>query len=308
MTELKKCSKCGELKEATTEHFYKKKNVKSGLTAMCKECILLTRRKGNNNSIDRRVDKYGNKACTVCGEIKPYTQEFFYKKKGNKYGLASDCKECSRKRRKENRNSELDKQRNKRWRENNSDYIKQKTKEYYERTKGRQIQYKKDNREKVNSTRKKWYQKTAGIRREKARENYQKNKMKISSKSRESYKKHREKRIAQKKTKRQQDTNTRIKCNLRRRLNNAIKTNSKTSSTLNLLGCSIDYLKHHLEKQFSPEMSWDNYGRYGWHIDHIIPCASFDLSKEEEQKKCFHYTNLQPLWWKDNLQKGSKIL
>jgi len=61
-------------------------------------------------------------------------------------------------------------------------------------------------------------------------------------------------------------------------------------------------------------MSWDNYGTgYNgkgmeqWHIDHIIPCASFDLSKPSEQKKCFHYTNLQPLWAKDNLRKKDKL-
>jgi hypothetical protein len=51
-------------------------------------------------------------------------------------------------------------------------------------------------------------------------------------------------------------------------------------------------------------MNWENQGE--WHIDHILPCASFDLTKEEEQRKCFHYTNLQPLWAKDNMIKGSK--
>ena len=54
-------------------------------------------------------------------------------------------------------------------------------------------------------------------------------------------------------------------------------------------------------------MTWKNWGVKGWHLDHIIPCASFDLSLPEEQKKCFHYTNLQPLWAEDNLSKGSKL-
>jgi hypothetical protein len=54
-------------------------------------------------------------------------------------------------------------------------------------------------------------------------------------------------------------------------------------------------------------MTWQNYGYYGWHIDHIKPCASFDLRKPSEQRKCFHYSNLQPLWAKDNLQKSDKI-
>ena len=54
-------------------------------------------------------------------------------------------------------------------------------------------------------------------------------------------------------------------------------------------------------------MSWENYGYYGWHIDHIIPCSKFDLSKLEEQKKCFHFTNLQPLWALDNIKKSNKL-
>ena len=73
-----------------------------------------------------------------------------------------------------------------------------------------------------------------------------------------------------------------------------------------LIGCSLEELKKHLESQFKPGMSWKNRGRNGWHIDHIKPCASFDLSKSEEQHKCFHYSNLQPLWAKENLRKGIK--
>jgi hypothetical protein len=68
------------------------------------------------------------------------------------------------------------------------------------------------------------------------------------------------------------------------------------------IGCSIAELREHLQKQFTARMSWDNYG--AWHIDHKRPCASFDLSKREEQLACFHFTNLQPLWAADNISKG----
>ena len=75
-----------------------------------------------------------------------------------------------------------------------------------------------------------------------------------------------------------------------------------------LLGCSVKDLIIHLESKFQPGMTWDNHGVFGWHMDHIKPCASFDLTKIEDQKQCFHYTNLQPLWWQDNLAKSDKIL
>lgn len=102
------------------------------------------------------------------------------------------------------------------------------------------------------------------------------------------------------------DENYRIVHNLRGRIRAAIKGDVKTGSSIDLLGCPIDTLKRHLESQFTEGMTWDNYGFYGWHIDHIKPCASFDLTLDEEQKKCFHYSNLQPLWAKDNLQKGDR--
>jgi hypothetical protein len=99
----------------------------------------------------------------------------------------------------------------------------------------------------------------------------------------------------------------RITSNLRSRLIISIKDNKKSDHSLNLIGCTPNELKRHIEKQFTIGMNWDNYGYYGWQIDHIIPCSSFDLSKPEEQKKCFHYTNLQPLWAEQNLSKSDKI-
>ena len=71
------------------------------------------------------------------------------------------------------------------------------------------------------------------------------------------------------------------------------------------MGVDIPVLKKHIESLWEEGMTWDNWSRTGWHIDHIIPLSSFDLSKIEEQRIAFHYTNLQPLWAKDNLSKGS---
>jgi hypothetical protein len=78
----------------------------------------------------------------------------------------------------------------------------------------------------------------------------------------------------------------------------------KSAQTLELIGCGVEELKRHLETHFLPGMSWDNYGE--WHIDHIRPCASFDLTDPAQQRACFNFKNLQPLWAKDNLSKGSK--
>ena len=71
----------------------------------------------------------------------------------------------------------------------------------------------------------------------------------------------------------------------------------------NYLGCTIKELKIHIEKQFKEGMSWDNWGNNGWNIDHIKAISNFNLNDNDEAKKCFHYTNLQPLWFKENIRK-----
>lgn len=102
------------------------------------------------------------------------------------------------------------------------------------------------------------------------------------------------------------DVGFRIAVNSRKRMREALNGRRKSQSTMKLLGCSVEELKVHIESLFQDGMTWDNYGFHGWHIDHIVPCASFDLSLPEEQAKCFHHTNLQPLWCFDNLSKGCK--
>ena len=101
----------------------------------------------------------------------------------------------------------------------------------------------------------------------------------------------------------------RIVESLRQRIRKILKSNNlkKDSKSLKLIGCDLLTLKTHLENQFTNGMTWENYGVKGWHIDHIKPCASFDLNDPEQQKKCFHYTNLQPLWWFDNISKKDRL-
>jgi hypothetical protein len=104
------------------------------------------------------------------------------------------------------------------------------------------------------------------------------------------------------------DIKFRILKNLRKRILLVLHGKTKAESSMNLLGCTAEHLKKHLEAKFKDDMSWENYGIKGWHIDHIKPCASFNFNIIEEQKECFHYTNLQPLWWDENLAKSDKIL
>tara|TARA_R100001129_G_scaffold21331_1_gene13613 strand:- start:1317 stop:2078 length:762 start_codon:yes stop_codon:yes gene_type:complete len=82
----------------------------------------------------------------------------------------------------------------------------------------------------------------------------------------------------------------------------------KHGTTYELLGCTVDEFRKHFKSMFARGMSWKRLAMGEIHIDHIRPCASFDLTKEEEQRKCFHWSNLQPLWAKDNLIKGAKIV
>jgi hypothetical protein len=92
------------------------------------------------------------------------------------------------------------------------------------------------------------------------------------------------------------------------RIRLALVNNTKSKKTIQYTGCDFSFLKQYLEKQFKKGMTWENYGMHGWHIDHIIPCALFDLSDNDQQKQCFHYSNLRPLWGVDNMNKKVKLL
>lgn len=111
------------------------------------------------------------------------------------------------------------------------------------------------------------------------------------------------------KKKRKIDINYKLRHNISTRIILALKKNKnyvKKNKTIKLLGCSILELRKHLESKFKKGMTWKNYG--DWEIDHIIPCASFNLKEEFEQMKCFNYNNLQPLWRKENNIKSNKLI
>ena len=113
--------------------------------------------------------------------------------------------------------------------------------------------------------------------------------------------KFKENRNTQRRNRYKNDTNYRIEQSIRARVLKFISGERKTISTKELLGASIDKTRSHLEKQFLDGMTWENHGE--WHIDHIKPCSSFDLTDSKQQKECLHYLNLQPLWAIENIKK-----
>ena len=105
------------------------------------------------------------------------------------------------------------------------------------------------------------------------------------------------------------DPEFKMKLRQRQRISELLgrKNIQKAYKTLKLLDCTAKFFKEHIEKQFTPGMSWENYGRKGWHVDHIIPLHSFNLKDPKEQLKAFHYSNCQPLWAEDNMAKRGKL-
>ena len=186
------------------------------------------------------------------------------------------------------RNKESIKPKIKTYRIKNSALIKTKNKKYQE-----------ENSEKIKFRSKEYYRKNSKI-------------IKTRSKS------YREKNVEDLKIKQNDYVKKRLKTdpifkmvrNLRRRLLFVLNQQSgkKGIKTLDGIGCTPEFLKNHLEAQFKEDMTWENHGLKGWHVDHIKPCSAFDLNNPEEQKMVNHYTNLQPLWWYENLSKGDKIL
>lgn len=215
------------------------------------------------------------KKCTKCGEIKLLSE--FHKCISNKDGFGNFCKSCRKNISNERRLKNPDKIKaiNDRYKLNNIDKVKAGNKKYYEenkeKIKAKRILYDKENYIKV---------KEQNLR------NNEKNRDKI--KARQKLKKYNTKRY-------NNDPQYKLRIIMSSRINRGLKGRSKTIKTIDLLGCSIIEFKQFISKKFLPEMNWDNHGKI-WEIDHILPCASFDLNNIEEQKKCFHYSNMQPLF------------
>ena len=160
-----------------------------------------------------------------------------------------------------------------------------------EKIQKQQKEYRSKNKEYLNKSRKQWGQKNLD---------------KVAINAKKHREKYREKINKRRRQKRKENINFRLRTIISNRIRMALSRGSKNSTSYDLTGCSWQYLKLYLESKFTVGMSWDNFGE--WHIDHIKPCCSFNLTNIDQQKICFHYSNLQPLWAIDNLKKSGKIL
>lgn len=166
-------------------------------------------------------------------------------------------------------------------------------KSYYNRE--QQREYEKKNADKIAKRKALYYLKKQGMILARSKKYYNENKEKVLART----KKNKNERI-------KRDPMFKMSSQLRTRLYKVLQSKKwfKNNTFAKYIGCSLDELKFHLQKQFKPDMSWENHGK--WHIDHIVPLSS--AKDIEELFKLCHYTNLQPLWAKENQSKQDKII
>ena len=135
---------------------------------------------------------------------------------------------------------------------------------------------------------------------------YRLNKETISQQHKEYFQRTKHKRNTKRKWLYQNDIVYKLRHILRARFHGFLKLKNlkKQTSVIKLVGCSGEQLQKYLESKFKDGMTWENYGKFGWHIDHIIPLSS--TTSQEDMERLCHYTNLQPLWWYENISKGNK--
>ena len=222
------------------------------------------------------------KYCKGCKQTKELTE--FGKRSRNPDGLFKQCKVCknTRERKWKQNNREKCRASGRKWRENNREKCRERTRKYYkanrEKRRAKHREWVQNNREKYDLYNKEYRQRPE-------------NKKRANARCRERTK---------------TDPLYKIKKNLRCRFYHALKGKLKSARTMTLIGCSIPHLMDHLEQQFQPGMTWENYGT--WHMDHMMPMASFDLNDPEQQRQCCHYTNLQPMWATENMCKNAKVI
>ena len=218
------------------------------------------------------------KKCSKC-EVEQ-SLDCFYKDTSKKDGKCSACKECLKAVVNKEAKAKYARAYNKANKEKRAKYAKA---------------YNKANKEK-RAKYAKAYNKANKAAISKQKKAYRKENRKALS---ESHRVYQNKRISE-------DPAFRLISNMRRHMVKILKGTSQHAPTLELLGCTPEHYKHHLEAQFTDGMNWDNYGE--WHQDHIQAVSLFDMEDPEQQKICWHYTNYQPMWADQNIRKSNKVV
>jgi len=230
------------------------------------------------------------KKCNRCGEELHIIN--FSICKTHKDGLNNYCKRCKQKIDKEYRlnNPDKIKENHKRNYKENKEYILKWAKEYNQSNKSKRKTYNQENRERDKEYLKIYNEENNHLIRPKRKIYNKVNKDKIYQ-----YFKNRL----------NNEPVFKLRYCLHWRMISAIKSKKgkRSSDIINLTGCSIEECRQHIERQFLPEMNWGNWGPV-WELDHILPCASFNLTNDEEQRKCFHFSNLQPLFKTTEIAKS----
>lgn len=222
------------------------------------------------------------RTCRSCGETKPFSCDYFYRSRNHKYGLSSECKECT-------------KGRSRDWISKNKGTKSETDKSYAQKNRSSisayQVKYRAKNKEKASDYAMKY-----------AEEN--KEKLKASRKIYSSRPDVKKRRSELQHKRRRYDAKYRLMCNVRSSVSEAL---SNQKGALRLLSYSVMELANHLEKQFLKGMTWGNYGT-DWHVDHIVPASSFDFENADDPnfKFCWALSNLRPLWANENLKKNAK--
>lgn len=287
----KACSKCKEIKLFCDFAIARKE--KSGRKSACKACVAIYSAKKYQEFKKNPVYSIpkNDRRCSKCKIIKNINE--FGVDKCAKSGRRYICKPCNNKETgekvKEIRKNEGERYGKLRERERKSSIVNRN--KNIDKYLLREKRWRDKNKERIKLTQERFYKNHPGRMLEKRREWKRNNPEKVR-KSRQIYKK---------------KIQVRISASLSVRMRLALKNigMKKTETATKILGCSKEYFLKYLENQFTEGMNWDNYGNGNdrWNIEHADPCCSFDLTKIEEQRKCFHYSNLRPMWQVDNLAK-----
>ena len=240
-------------------------------------------------------------------------------KKHHAKGLCHTCygRQWDRQNYAKNKNNpefmEKDRLRARKWRAKNLEKVrahdKQWAKDNPDKVKAANRRYYLSHIEAEKSNAKRWTKNNPEKRKIIDHRNWNKNKIKYNAQKRLYNKLNKDKIYAKEKERIKTDLNYKLRRWISCRIGMAVRNQSSNKSykTISLLGCTIPEFRSYIEKQFEPGMTWNNWSRKGWQLHHIIACAHFNLVEPEQQKLCFNFTNMKPLWWEDHIKIGCKI-